>query len=356
PAIAYDTTIGIGRQAVPATAVSNLVATYFDSDTNELSPLDDWRGSRTVAGSRAESNIDRQTTSWGVRADVGLTGGSDEDWNYFSVQWDGQITITHPGTHLYLWSDDGSQLLIDANQDGSLTALDSLMGGLLDNQGGSYGEYRSSPSITLGPGTYSFRMQMHEWSGSNIAQLAWDDGQAINDAQATQLWRFNGVAGQSLYFDSQYTDTQWWNSWQLWSPGGQNLFSNYQGSDQILTLPYTGEYVISVRSETLSPALPYKFRIVTPEVFTNSLTYGTVYDGTLTEKGERHVYEFDADAGDRLQLDILNATPNSARITIDDPTGRRLVDTSGTYDSYSFRVLTSGRHVVQLWTNDSDSN
>ena len=66
-----------------------LVGTYIDRSLADLTGVDDWRISQPVAGTRVDSPLEFLSNGWGSLASVGLTGGSDADWERFSVQWDG---------------------------------------------------------------------------------------------------------------------------------------------------------------------------------------------------------------------------------------------------------------------------
>jgi hypothetical protein len=55
-----------------------------------------------------------------ARAPVGITGGSDANWENFSVQWDGYVRATQAGERLATVSDDGSRMWIDINNDGTV--------------------------------------------------------------------------------------------------------------------------------------------------------------------------------------------------------------------------------------------
>ena len=73
--------------------VPGLVGSYVDDSLRFYSPQDDWRISQTIAGTRIDPEIEFLSNSWGVRAEVGLTGGTDANWDDFSVQWDGYLQV-----------------------------------------------------------------------------------------------------------------------------------------------------------------------------------------------------------------------------------------------------------------------
>jgi hypothetical protein len=100
---------------------------------------------------------------------VGVSGGTDEDWDHFSVQWDGYPQVTKAGRCFASASDDGSRMWIDLNQDGDFSADELLNNGWGGTQGVSVGE-RSPP---LGAGTYRIRIQYYEgWGGNEFHLVA----------------------------------------------------------------------------------------------------------------------------------------------------------------------------------------
>lgn len=70
-----------------------LVGSYVDQSLRDYLPQDDWRESQNVAGTRTDPRIRFTGNGWGSRTEVGLTGGTDDDWENFSVQWDGWIDV-----------------------------------------------------------------------------------------------------------------------------------------------------------------------------------------------------------------------------------------------------------------------
>lgn len=98
-----------------------------------------------------------------------MSGGTDEDWDHFSVQWDGYPQVTKAGRCFASASDDGSRMWIDLNQDGDFSADELLNNGWGGTQGVSVGE-RSPP---LGAGTYRIRIQYYEgWGGNEFHLVA----------------------------------------------------------------------------------------------------------------------------------------------------------------------------------------
>jgi hypothetical protein len=144
-----------------------LVGSYVNRSLETVAAAEDWRVSQTIAGSRVDTNFARPTGAWGSRAVVGVTGGTDADWDNFSVQWDGYLQVTEPGQRYATASDDGSRMWIDLNLDGQFTADELLNNGWGRGQGVTVGE-RSPP---LAAGVYRIRIQYYELWGGNEFHL-----------------------------------------------------------------------------------------------------------------------------------------------------------------------------------------
>ncbi|MEM8734484.1 MAG: dockerin type I domain-containing protein, partial [Planctomycetota bacterium] len=96
---------------------------------------------------------------------------TDENWDLFSVQWDGWINIPVDGTRLQTSSDDGSRLWVDVNGDGAFASDESEF---WDN-GWGQGHSIQAGALTdpLPAGSYQIRMQYEEGTGGNAAVLDW---------------------------------------------------------------------------------------------------------------------------------------------------------------------------------------
>lgn len=166
---------------------NGLTGSYVNASLRAYSPQDDWRTSQTISGRRLDVYpMFMDNALWGSRASVGLTGGSDGDWENYSVQWDGWIRI-HVPTHLATLSDDSSRMWVDVNGNGSLsaTAPEFINNHWGTGQGDTFGE----TSAVINPGTYRIRIQYEEASGGNHFAL-------LGDPQETP-----GPSGYALYFD-----------------------------------------------------------------------------------------------------------------------------------------------------------
>lgn len=153
-----------------AKAVKGLKGSYVNRSLRDRTGQENWVGNSSViiSGSRVDPAIAFTGNGWGSRAAVGVTGGTDADWDAFSVQWDGVIVINR-NTQLATRSDDGSRFWVDVNQDGNFgsTAPEFISNGWGNGQGATLGPL----SVRLSPGTYAIRIQYEEGVGLNSCEL-----------------------------------------------------------------------------------------------------------------------------------------------------------------------------------------
>lgn len=138
---------------------TGLIGSYFNQNLGPVDELD-WRATQPISGTRIDSSVFFPTNSFGDRSEVGITGGTDANWDSFSVQWDGYIQVFEAGTTLATRSDDSSRMWIDIDNDGQFEAGANE---LVDNNWGSPQIANTgSISVPLSPGTYGIRIQYQE--------------------------------------------------------------------------------------------------------------------------------------------------------------------------------------------------
>ncbi len=147
-----------------------LTATVFAVSLRATSE-DDWRGRADKAGTRSDVAIDLPTPAAGTpdeRKRFGVAG-SDADWDGFSIQWDGMITIPTDGVTLATSSDDGSRVWLDRNGDGVVTAEEWGS----NNWGGGQGTTEREVHRAVPAGRYAIRVQFEDGGGPNSCRLLW---------------------------------------------------------------------------------------------------------------------------------------------------------------------------------------
>jgi hypothetical protein len=149
---------------------NGLLGSYVNSSLRSRTAQENWRTTPTVtiSGTRVDPTINFTGNGWGARAPVGITGGSDADWENFSVQWDGFIVVNRP-TRLATRTDDGSRMWIDLDGGGSFGATQPEF--INNNWGNGQGPTVGELSIFVPPGTYAIRIQYEEGNGGNSCEL-----------------------------------------------------------------------------------------------------------------------------------------------------------------------------------------
>ncbi len=164
-------TVGVASGGTVSPGIPGLRASFVASSLRAVTE-DDWRLTRTITGTRADDVIS-QSSAFGTaaqRAAYGI-GGSDADWDNFSVQWDGYLQVPVGGTTLYTRSDDGSRVWLDRNGNGLVEG--SEWGS--NSWGTGQGETSRPVQATLAAGTYRMRVQYEEGIGGDAMYLLWDD-------------------------------------------------------------------------------------------------------------------------------------------------------------------------------------
>ncbi len=174
--VAGTVAVANGGTLAPGVGVG-LTASFVATSLRAVTQ-DDWRSTQTITGTRSDATIDQPTSAFGtgVERAAFVIGGSDADWDNFSVQWDGYLRVNTAGTTLFTRSDDGSRVWLDLNGNG---VVDSGEWGS-NGWGNGQGETTRIVHAGLAAGTYRMRVQYDEGNGGNAMYLMWDD--ATNSA------------------------------------------------------------------------------------------------------------------------------------------------------------------------------
>ena len=206
-------------------------------------------------------------------------------------------------------------------------------------------------------GDFSFRLL----DLANVPTVALDTTieDTIELAGESDIYQFQGIAEQRLYFDSLGTNSA--ASWQLYGVGNQFIESNRINRDFEVNLPAEGTYIIRLDNFNQG-SLDYSFQVVTTESTTTALTLGETVTASIAEPGEEDIYTFSATPGQQLYFDGLDRNSiisaqllspsgsslsnqhtdsNSNPITLRETgTYQLIVNPSGeTTGNYSFRLL-----------------
>ena len=174
----------LGGLTVAGMSAAGLIGTYLPGSRRERVPQDDWRIADGGQTTRRDRQVHFPDASMGgdeafrQRASI---AGQANNWEDFSIQWDGWICIAKAGTRLATTSDDGSRVWLDRNGNGRVEPDEWGSNGWGQGQAATVREVQPP----LKPGTYRIRIQYEEGGGGNAMSLLWDDrdhgaGDSIN--------------------------------------------------------------------------------------------------------------------------------------------------------------------------------
>ena len=193
-----------------ARTTNGLMGSYVNGSLRSRTAQEDWRltNAVTISGTRVDPSIHFTDNGWGVRASLGITNGSDADWDDFSVQWDGWIQVNRP-MRIATRSDDSSRMWIDVNGDGS---FGTNAPEFIDNHwGNGQGVTLGNVSVGLAPGLYRIRIQYEEGNGDNYCELV--TGAAQFDLFTTSTLATNGLTGSYVNTNLQSYSPQ--DDWHI---------------------------------------------------------------------------------------------------------------------------------------------
>ncbi len=130
----------------------------------------------------------------------------------------------------------------------------------------------------------------------------------INPGDSTALYQFNGVAGQTVFFDSQAVNSQS-TSWRAIGPDNQLVFGPQAlGQDPApATLERTGTYTVMIEGnvDQTAPA-DYNFTVFPVTTNQASLDLGQTVAGTLATPGQTDHYSFTVTQPTSVLFDSLS--------------------------------------------------
>ena len=165
--------------------------------------------------------------------------------------------------------------------------------------------------------------------------------ETISVADEEDIYTFEGTVGQTLYFDGISTSPTIYTS--LISPSGQTLYSFQNvGSDRApLTLTEAGTYQLEIDGSGATTG-DYSFRLLDGADATK-LTLDTETTGTLAESNTTNLYTFDAEAGQRFNLDELSDPDSDVSYFIYDSANQSIV---GTSSDLEFTIDDAGTYLL----------
>ena len=152
-----------------------------------------------------------------------------------------------------------------------------------------------------------------------------------NQILDTDLYSFNGVAGELLYLHNLQASN---NYWVLFAPNGQNIGANNLNNDGELTLSATGRYFLVMQGDgSNGTGGAYSFELdLYPKQLSQPLMLNQVVNGNISYPGENDTYTFNGTAGEQLFYDaLINTNPNFTE-RLYAPSGKQVYSGAVQYD------------------------
>ncbi|WP_375494252.1 beta strand repeat-containing protein, partial [uncultured Nostoc sp.] len=164
----------------------------------------------------------------------------------------------------------------------------------------------------IGGNTGAYSFSMLDVAQATPINLDTDINGTLTPGSSTQLYQFNGSAGQHLYMNSLLGAA---GSWYIYDSANNRVAATALANDFELTLSKTDTYTLVVQgggsqgTDSNTP-INYKFRIINSNTPTTAITFGTnttpnVVSDSIVKKGDVNTYTFTGTAGQRLDFDVL---------------------------------------------------
>ncbi|MBP0022028.1 MAG: DNA/RNA non-specific endonuclease [Cyanobacteria bacterium SBLK] len=198
-------------------------------------------------------------------------------------------------------------------------------------------------------GDYSFRLV--DVTNSPLLDIETVEQGTLSPGRSDQFYQFAGSAGERIYFDSQ--ENTHWTNWMLYSPGNESLINSSLVSDFEYVLPSDGIYTLRLHGSddkrfSSLDSRPYQFQMISTTSPANSLSLNTLVESSLSELGERDVYEFNGAIGQTLYFDP-RIGDSKTDVKIHSPSGKEIFFQRNTIgDSSPLTLIESGTYTLTL--------
>lgn len=179
-----------------------------------------------------------------------------------------------------------------------------------------------------GKSTGDFSVAFHKMADLDELTIGSERSGLIDPRLGPLVYEFNGIRGQTIFIENRLPVSQTrYGSWRIFSTSSDEQFSWYGASagDAEFILNETGRYylVFSPPDYTTTPT-PYDFILRTPQETHHPTTFSATENVTFTSSGQRHIYDFNATAGQQVIFDSLHAAADPTRFTLINPVGVRV--------------------------------
>ncbi len=217
----------------------------------------------------------------------------------------------------FVWSLAGPDGIVASR---NFTASDSADFGssnpLLSLRAGSYTVRVDSSTDVIGG--YAFRLRDLRAEAVEISLGATVSG-AITPSRITDVYKFEGTAGERYYFDRiSYGADYYSTTYRLIDPSGNQIGSGYTWSDDrdVATFALSGTYLVLVEGRVTNGDTPndYSFRVLSVQDTPVPISIGEDVTASITQPGRMGVHTFSLGEATRLVFDAMAPVNNSPQV------------------------------------------
>jgi hypothetical protein len=209
----------------------------------------------------------------------------------------------------------------------------------------------------VGPADYSFRLI--DVSAQPAVTPRADVSGSLSPGVRADVYRFEGAAGQRLYFDNRsgFNPSDSSSRWALYGPDDRQYGAGYlvyptTSTDFELTLPMTGRYTLVAQGENAAATVNYAFRIIDLAADASPITVGAITDGVLSPGTATAVYRINSNPGQRLMFDGLQRDSDSVSARLLAPDGGVVFQIDPDGDTGPFTLTEAGPYYLMLHGNE----
>ena len=249
-----------------------------------------------------------------------------------------------PNVRVYLISPSGQQLELASNFDYNSQVNAFGVGPFVET--GKYyvmivGEHNAA---------FDFHFRVLDLSLAPLLNSGTIAGEVVAPSGAASVYRFDGTAGQTLYYDS--LDSNRFVGTTIYGPGGQAIAGFSAPDEQTVTLPETATYYVVQNAESFNQP-KFRFRLIDLKLLPSlSLSSSTVFD---IADGKISAYKFTGSAAQTFHFEVTNPPPFALNYRLRDAAGND-ISLAGNGSSVSAKLLVDGEYTLWVGANSPDSN
>ncbi|MEH1791306.1 putative Ig domain-containing protein, partial [Nostoc sp.] len=209
---------------------------------------------------------------------------------------------------------------------------------------------------TTGGNTGAYSFSMLDVGQATAISLDSDVTGTLTPGLSTQLYQFNGSAGQHLYINSLLAAS---GNLYIYDSANNRVTTSPLSNDFELTLSRTDTYTLLVQGTgsqgtDTNASINYNFHIFADNTPTTPLSLGSnttpnVVSDSIVKKGDFNTYTFTGTAGEQLYFDTISSVPNTTEASLYSPSGFKLFDRQLSDGDYgTFTLVESGNYKLVI--------